>query len=164
MTTAEWDWIVLTVHVLGAIVWVGGTISLGIVVWGLRRTFPNDPGMVRRIASRIGRTFAWVMWPALGVTIATGLANLSWYVPPVENWTGIPGSVWLSLAVGLVVLMTVAAGLHTFVVGPRVRRLRDRPAPAAEVAPWVGLERGLEAGTLLSAIAVIVVMVLLGSI
>lgn len=161
--TPEWIWLLLTVHVLGAVIWVGGTISLGIVVWGLRRSFPNDPETVYRTASRIGRAFAWVMWPALAVTIGTGLANLSWYVPPSENWTGVPAADWLSLAMGLVVLMTATAGLHTFVVGPRIRTLRDRHAPPAETSRLQGLNHGLEAATLLTAVLVVALMVLLGS-
>lgn len=75
-------WLARTLNVLGATIWVGGTILLAAVAVGVRRATPNDPDSVYRVTSEIARAMAWVMWPALFVTVATGLVNLSWYVPP----------------------------------------------------------------------------------
>lgn len=80
------------------------------------------------------------------------------------NWTGISGGGWLALGEGLVGLMALSAGLHTFVAGPRIRRLRAQRVPAAE---WTRLRvgnRALQAVSLVTAILVIAVMVVLGSI
>lgn len=164
MFTSEEIWLVLTLHVLGATIWVGGTILLAAVVAGVRQAFPSDPDSVYRVTSQIGRAFAWVMWPALFVTVVTGLANLSWYVPPPRNWTGVPGGDWLALGEGLVALMALSAGLHTFVVGPRIRQLRVKRVPVAEWAVLRVYNRALEAISLVTAILVIAVMVVLGSI
>ncbi len=164
MLSSEEIWVVLTVHILGAIIWVGGTIGLAVVIWGLRRAFPNDPETVQRVASEVARAFAWVMWPALAVTVATGLVNLSWYVPPAVNWTGVPGGEWVQTAEGLVVLMAVVAGLHTFLLGPRIRRLRTRGTPPATYASLRGLNHALEGISLVAAVLVVATMVVLGTI
>jgi uncharacterized membrane protein len=97
MTTPEWVWLGVPIHVVEAVIWVSGTSSIGIVVWNLRRTFPSDPETVYRAASSIGRAFGRVMWPALAVAIVSGLPNLSWYVPAGENWTEVPDAAWLWL-------------------------------------------------------------------
>ncbi len=160
----EWVPLILAIHVFGAIVWVGGNISLGVAVWAIRRSFPNQPETASRVTSEVGRAFAWVMWPALVATLATGLANLSWYTPPVKNWTGIPGAEWIVTSFAVAALMVVAAGLHTFVVGPRIRALRSERAPLPRLTILVRLNHVLEALTLLTAIFIVIVMVILGSI
>ena len=164
MLSPEEVWLVLTIHVLGAILWVGGTISLAVVIWGVRRSFPNDPETVQRLAAQIGRAFAWVMWPALAVTVLTGLANLSWYAPPSQNWTGTPGAEWVDIATALVALMAVAAGLHTFAIGPWIRRLRERRVPPGVCRPLRVFNHLLEGVTLIASVLVVGVMVLLASI
>ncbi len=164
MLTAEEIWLVLTLHILGAIVWVGGTISLAVVVWAVRRSFPGDAETIYRVTSEVGRGFARVMWPALALAIVTGLVNLSWYVPPTPNWTGLPGPFWVNLSAGLVTLMAVTAGLHTFVVGPRIRRLRARATAPSQRSGWSGLNHALEGTTLVAALLVVGAMVVLGTI
>ncbi|HUZ80323.1 MAG TPA: CopD family protein [Thermoplasmata archaeon] len=159
----EWVPLILVIHVLGAIIWVGGNISLAIAVWGIRRSFPNQPETVSRVISEVGRAFAWVMWPALAATLATGLANLSWYTPPAENWTGIPGAEWIVTSFAVAALMVISAGLHTFVVGPRIRVLRSRRTPSPQLTTLVRFNHVLEALTLMTAILIVIVMVILAS-
>ena len=60
----------LFLHILGASVWVGGQIALAGVVPSLRRVSPD----ATRAAAR---AFARVAWPAFGLTVLTGLWNLT---------------------------------------------------------------------------------------
>ena len=157
----NWIPVVLAIHVLGAIIWVGGNLSLGVAVWALRRTLRDQPETLARVTSEVGRSFAWVMWPALAATLATGMANLSWYLPAGEDWTASPAAPWLLLSVALAVLMVVAAGLHTFFVGPGVRRLRERGASSTQVDAQIRINRGLEGVTIVTAVLIVLVMVIL---
>lgn len=123
-----WETVVLGIHILGACIWVGGTFALGVAVAALARTGPPGDPRISEQTSALARALGWIMWPALGVTILTGGLNLTWYLPP-GNWEATPQGHWLMakfLAVGLVL---VTAGGHSFVVGPRIRRLRAAGAP-----------------------------------
>jgi putative copper export protein len=117
---------ILGVHVLGATIWVGGSIALGIVTMALAETDPaRQPESDERIG-RVGRRLSWVMWPALLITILSGGYNLSWFLTPGVPLWNTPAGPWLVakfIAVGVIV---VTAGLHTFVLGPQLRRARER--------------------------------------
>jgi uncharacterized membrane protein len=60
----------LFLHVLGAIVWVGGQIALGAVVPVVRRVAGVDA--VRAAARR----FQQIAWPAFALLLGTGVWNL----------------------------------------------------------------------------------------
>jgi len=116
------DAIVLGIHITGAAVWVGGVVALGIVALGLRGPPLDDPVKYSEAVSRVARRLAFVMWPALLVTIATGFYNLSWYLPEGAAGLSTPQGTVLLAKVSLVGFVILVAGLHTFYVGPQVRR------------------------------------------
>jgi putative copper export protein len=67
--TPFWDTVRLSLHVLGATVWVGGQLVLAALVPTLRAVGADVP---KRAAQR----FNQVAWPAFGVLIATGVWNI----------------------------------------------------------------------------------------
>ena len=138
------DAIVLGIHIVGATIWVGGTIALGITALALRGPPLDDPHAYSVTVTRVARRLSWVMWPALAVTVVTGLYNLSWYLP--NGVSGLPNAsailvekLWL---VGFVILVS---GLHTFVVSPVLRHRLEAGASASDLR---GLRRlnGILAG------------------
>ncbi|HEY6239045.1 MAG TPA: DUF4149 domain-containing protein [Thermoplasmata archaeon] len=126
--------VLLGVHLAGAAIWVGGSVALGVVATVLgRRDSPDSADDLGRVARRL----AWVMWPALLVTILTGLYNLTWAFPGGID----PGSTAgraLMAKFTLIAVVLIAGGAHSFVLGPRLRRARASGRPPAEVA---GLSR-----------------------
>jgi copper resistance protein D len=116
------DAIVLGIHITGAAVWVGGVVALGVVALGLRGPPLDDPVNYSQAVSRVARRLAWVMWPALLVTVVTGLYNLSWYLPGGTADLSTPSGTVLLVKVSMVAFVILVAGLHTFYVGPRIRR------------------------------------------
>jgi putative copper export protein len=66
----SWDTVRLFLHVLAATIWVGGQITLAVLVPVLRRFGAEVPGTV-------ARRFNQVAWPAFGVLIATGVWNIA---------------------------------------------------------------------------------------
>ncbi len=127
------DSLVLGVHLVGASIWVGGSIALAVTTAALARHHRSEPEAAVPLVAAVARSMSWVMWPALGITILTGLYNLSWYLPPGTSLGAEPVLEAKVLLVGLVLL---TSGLHTFVIGPRLRRRREAGASPASLAPW----------------------------
>ena len=159
----DWAAVLLAVHVLGAILWVGGTISLGVTVVVLRHALRDRREVYEELTVRIGRAFGFVLWPALVATLITGLANLSWYLPPGTDWQRSTAAAWIATSFALSGVMTAAAAAHTFVVGPRIRSLRERRGPERVRRGLQALNHALEGVTLLTALAIVVVMAVLAT-
>jgi uncharacterized membrane protein len=157
-----WETIVLGIHILGACIWVGGTFALGVVVSVLARTAsPGDP----RVAAQTGavaRALTWVMWPALGVTILTGLVNLTWYLP-AGDWVATPQGQWLLAKFFVVAVVLLTAGGHSFVIGPRIRRLRQGGATEDQLRGLRHLNGALAGVSAVASGLVIFLAVVVGS-
>ena len=113
--------LILGVHLVGAALWVGGSVAIGVVATVLGRSErPEAVAELATVAQRLG----WVMWPALLVTIATGAYNLTWAFPGGLAPGTTAGNA-LMVKFGLVALLLITAGAHAFVLGPRLRRARE---------------------------------------
>ena len=101
MLSVNWDTIRLFLHVLAATVWVGGQITLAVLVPVLRRAGTDIP----RAAAR---RFNQVAWPAFGVLVVTGIWNI------IAVRSQITGSYETTLVVKLIVVVIsgVTAALH----------------------------------------------------
>jgi putative copper resistance protein D len=135
-------------HILAAVIWIGGMVFLGAVLIPVLR----DPAMRPQAAiliQRTGRRFRNLGWACLLLLIATGVVNLErWGV----DWNRFASNdLWLStwgriLAVklGLVAVALALSLLHDLVVGPRaVTKLREAPGSAEalrlrRLASWMG--------------------------
>lgn len=96
------DAVRLTLHVLGATVWVGGQI----VVTGL---LPTVRGMGDDAPKKVARALARMLWPAYALLVVTGFWNIATF-----NLTGAP-SAWtavLMAKIAVVVVAGVAVFLH----------------------------------------------------
>jgi len=91
----------LSLHVLGAAVWVGGQITVGALV-------PAARGLGEGAAATLARAFARVQWPAYALVVVTGFWNVS------AVGAGQPSSwkVVLGVKIAVVLLAGVAAFLH----------------------------------------------------
>ena len=101
MLGASWETIRLFLHVLAATIWVGGQITLAVLVPVLRRSGMGIPGAA-------ARRFSLVAWPAFAVLVITGV----WNVIAVRSQ--IAGAYETTLVVKLVVVAIsgAAAALH----------------------------------------------------
>lgn len=155
--------LLLGVHILGAAIWVGGTFALGILV----RAFPSvgarsaeDDERIERLARALSR----VLWPALAVTILTGLGNLTSLFPGGPTaWYGSPAGPVLLAKFVLVVAMTGFAAGHSFIVGPRIRNARRSGVPAAGLRKLQALNGALGGLTALTSATVIVLAAVAGN-
>jgi putative copper export protein len=90
----------LFLHLLGASVWVGGQLVLAGLVPRVRAAHPDALGT-------IARGFARVAWPALAVTVVTGVWNIA-AVSPSEQGTAYTFTLFAKLlAVGVAVAASI---------------------------------------------------------
>lgn len=113
MLSVSWDAVRLFLHVLAATVWVGGQLTLAVLVPVLRR-FGTE---VTRAAAR---RFNWAAWIAFAVLIGTGIWNITAVSPEISD-SAYRTTLIVKLAV--VAVSGAAAALHA----------RARSAPALAV-------------------------------
>jgi len=124
-------------HVLAAVIWVGGTLFLALVlVPAVRRPeFRTVAGpMIRWTALR----FRWIGWLCFVIFIATGSVNL-WFrgvtggdLSSAIFWRTSFGSV-LALKLSTFALVVALSAIHDFVIGPRAAAAweSDAASPAS---------------------------------
>jgi copper resistance protein D len=148
------------VHILGAMVWVGGMLFLSLVAVPVARRLP--PPERARLLDAIGRRFRVVGWSCVALLIATGIVN-----------SGYRGVTWGSLASGAILdttfgrllclkLLIVAAmlaitALHDLVIGPRSTRALSETSPDAPITAGRRTMRWLAVLALLLALLVVAV-------
>ena len=100
--------VVVTLHLLGAAVWVGGhlVLSLGFLPEALRR---RDPEVIRRFESKFER----IGIPALLVQVATGPLLAYRLIPDVSRWFNLENVVAAHISSKLFLLLaTVLLAVH----------------------------------------------------
>lgn len=143
-------------HLLAAMVWVGGSISVALVITPvLRRKTPPDQRIP--LIAAMGTRFRTVGWIALGVLVLTGLRRTMLALGGVPDpWAALTGTAYgrtLSIKVFVVAVLLVLQLVHDFALGPRVQRLAvaQDPGLARARTATVGLAMG---GLLLSLVVV----------
>jgi uncharacterized membrane protein len=156
---------ILWLHLLGAIVWVGGLCFQLLVVAPLLSRSPMTAERLRFELS-LDLRFRSVMWPAVGLVLLTGLYN----VMNVLYATALPGSNvppafvrFLGFKLLLVVLLLVLQGIQRFALQARTVALLARLPSEQAVLPEALLKlRRLSHLLSLLTVSTAVVVILLG--
>lgn len=136
--------IVVLVHLLSAIAWVGGTLFLVMVMVPLVRSQSGPPSESARLLGEVARRFRPISWAAVLLLILTGLYLAT------EHWgVGISvlfgGQGWfinvLQIKVGLVAVILVLSAIHDFIVGPRLSAAMEGVESGNSVAGTLGSYR-----------------------
>ena len=115
----------VVVHVLAAMLWLGGMFFFGIVGAPVLRSL-EPPELRQQLFHRLGLRFRTVGWWAIAVLLLTGLINM--YYRGWLQWDGVLGAAtfWhtapghaLLLKLGAVTTMLVVSAIHDFSLGPR---------------------------------------------
>lgn len=134
----------VTLHVLAALLWLGGMFFLAVVgAPVLRKVEP--PALRAELFRKLGVQFRNVGWAAIGVLLVTGTLNL-WF-RGVLDWTTLgSASFWalpygraLAWKLGAVATMLVVSGVHDFVLGPRASNARPGSPEALRDRRWAAL-------------------------
>jgi putative copper export protein len=102
--------LILWLHVIAACVWIGGQVTIAMLIPRLR-----GHGV---LASVVGRRYQLVAWPAFGVLVVTGIVNVG---NAGLSWSRLLDSAagrTLAVKLGLVALSGLAAGVHAFLQVP----------------------------------------------
>ncbi|MEW6272928.1 MAG: CopD family protein [Thermodesulfobacteriota bacterium] len=152
-------------HLLAAMVWIGGMVFLAAVVVPALKSPELAPSRVALLHGT-GVRFRRVGWLALGTLLVTGLLNLLLrgygltQLTSAALWRSSFGEV-LAAKLVLVAVILALSLVHDFVVGPRATRVlrTDPTSPAAarvrRAASWLGR------ANLLLALAVLALAVML---
>jgi putative copper export protein len=114
---------VLWIHVLAACIWIGGQITLGMVMPMLRTV----PDVMRNVARR----FQNLAWGAFAILIVTGLINMHEAGISLANLNATLQSRTLSIKLVFVFISGAAAALHAYWVTPRMRNASHAKRAAA---------------------------------
>ena len=123
--------LILWLHLLAAIIWLGGLVFQVLVVFPTlaRATLTGER---LRFALSLEARFRAILWPAVGLALFTGLVNLMniWYATVITAGSISPTFVaLLSVKLGLVVGMIAVQAVQQFLIYPRrVAALSSVPA------------------------------------
>jgi len=118
----------VTVHVLAALVWLGGMFFLALVGAPVLRAVEN-PELRQKLFDQLGMRFRSVGWIALGVLFVTGLLNLqfrgllSWRVLMDPAFVRSLWGMAFTVKMAAVAVMLIIEGYHDWVLGPRAGRV-----------------------------------------
>jgi putative copper resistance protein D len=125
------------VHLLAAIVWVGGTVALVFVAVPPAQRLEGE--VRARQLRELGRRWRPLGWSALGVAVATGAA----IAVREHAFDGAPRDFdWVLAAKGAAVgLLVAGAYLHDYVLGPGLARQIREGVPQSRRAVLVAIGR-----------------------
>jgi uncharacterized membrane protein len=118
----------VTLHVMAALLWLGGMFFLGLVGAPVLRGV-EPPALRQRLFQDLGLRFRGIGWACISVLLITGMQNL-WMRGWLE-WDGTLGTAafWrsgsgqaLALKLTTVVVMITTSSIHDFWLGPAVGR------------------------------------------
>jgi uncharacterized membrane protein len=154
--------LIVWLHLLGAVVWIGGVVFLALVV---------GPALTRAVSVRehlrlelhVEGRFRVVMWPAVGVVLFTGLFNVIHilYATSLSGGSMPPTFArLLALKMGLVVVMISLQAIDQLVVRPKRIAGLNTLAPEVTALPaillkWQRLSQRIGVAIVVLAVAVV---------
>jgi uncharacterized membrane protein len=134
--------ILVGLHLLAAVAWIGGMLFLSLV---LVPVLKREPYAAHRptLFPIVARRFRSVVWLAIATLLMTGpllLHQHGWSLVDPERWPSI-----LSVKLSLVALVLAVNGAHDLVVGPRVSAVLQQPPASRSTldrtllawSPWI---------------------------
>jgi copper resistance protein D len=123
-------------HIMAAVVWVGGTLFLVIVlVPAIRR--PEFGGIASALIRLTALRFRWVGWVCFCVFVLTGIVNLAARGIGLQElqdaifWQGSFGRT-LAIKLMLVAAILLISAFHDFFLGPRASAAWEADPASAE--------------------------------
>ena len=117
------DGAVLAVHLFSAVLFIGGSFFMWLVIDPVSRRLGFDEAARTRLVGRIAGGFGRLSTALLVILIATGLYNASWYLPSwTDPWATLPGRLLVVKAV-LVAVLVALVYVHGLYFGRRISRL-----------------------------------------
>jgi putative copper export protein len=117
------DLAIRSIHLIAAAVWAGGLVFLGVAAGVARATIPERERI--EFFRRMGRRFLVV---ALAAALLLGLTGIDMAADRLPSWDALTDTEWGRLILAKTSLFATALALalvHSLVLGPRIRHLRE---------------------------------------
>jgi uncharacterized membrane protein len=145
-----YQWVVW-VHVIAAVVWIGGMLFLPLVLVPVLRR--QEPKLRAALLDAAGRRFRTVGWIAIGTLLVTGVWNLRnrrlpWdTILSADLFDGVWGRI-LAWKLAIVCLLLLLSAVHDFRLGPASTEAsqtndRERAERLRRAASWIGRANAL---------------------
>ena len=139
------------IHLASAIIWIGGSLFLAMVLIPVLRRFvpapgqpSEDPTLPPDLLGTIARRFRWISWVCIVLLVATGLFILpTRYGIGFSEFFSVGGHFvgTLQVKVALVAIVIWLNVIHDFIIGPFVSRLIDEMQAGATPPGYLPLLR-----------------------
>ena len=139
------------IHLASAIIWVGGSLFLALVLIPVLRRFSPVPGQPSEhpplppdMLGAVARRFRFISWICIVLLVATGLFILpTRYGIGFADFFSLGGHfvATLQVKVALVAIVIWLSVIHDFVIGPLTSRLIDEMRAGAEPPGYLPLLR-----------------------
>ena len=117
------DVLVLWVHLLSAVIFVGGSFFMWLVVMPSSHLITEDESERTRIVGKIAKQFGKIVNTLLIVLVVTGIYNASWYLPSTAAlFDTYPGNILLAKVI-LVAALLALIYFHNVYFGRKIVRL-----------------------------------------
>jgi len=118
------DVLVLWVHLFAAVLFVGGSFFMWLVIVPASRLITKDESERTRIVGKMARSFGNLTNPTLAVLILTGLYNATWYLQSATGLSEYPGTILLAKII-LVAILLILIYVHNVYFGKRIMHLAE---------------------------------------
>lgn len=111
---------VLWIHVIAAVVWVGGNLILAmVIVPHFRQNLP--PVQRIQLLTQIGKRFEPIVWGCIGILFFTGIVNI-FFAVDLTTVTPIAHAFMrtLLIKIGLFFVLVILTVLHSMIFAPRL--------------------------------------------
>ena len=126
---------VLWIHVIAAVVWVGGNLILAmVIVPHFRQSLP--PVERIKLLMQIGKRFEPVVWGCIGVLFFTGIVNIFFSVD-ITSPSPISDAFMrtLLIKIGLFFVLIILTVLHSMIFAPRLAAAIEDLDPTLDELP-----------------------------
>lgn len=114
---------ILWVHLFSAVLFVGGSFFMWLVVVPASRLITSDESERTRIVGKIAKQFGTMTNPTLVVLVLTGIYNASWYLSSLNSlFDTYTGSLLLTKVI-LVVVLLILIYVHNVYFGRKIVQL-----------------------------------------
>lgn len=125
------------IHVIAAVVWIGGNLILAMVIVPYFRQ--NLPPVKRiQLLTQIGKRFEPIVWGCVVVLFFTGIANI-FHATGLESFSGTEAinDFMRTLLIKLIlfIALLILTALHSFVFGPKLFASIEGLDPETEELP-----------------------------
>jgi|TARA_B100001964_G_scaffold245749_2_gene335526 uncharacterized membrane protein len=121
----DFQLIVLWVHIFAACTWIGGMISMTLVIVPVNRSI-QDFALRNKIIKKVAFRFKYLGWGSITILILTGIFNSLHTINSLNDLIQTSYGKTLLLKTIFVLLMVLLSIIHDFYLGPKIIEMENK--------------------------------------